>query len=66
MMCIYFSVCLVLECPAKEAAVLMLAPLAIMEVIKVWRAQWKEICLRNPARLVHSLMIRKLYEWEGR
>lgn len=35
--------CLVVEWPAREAAVLMLAPFAMIFVIKEWRAQWKVI-----------------------
>ena len=32
--------CLVVEWPAREAAVLMLAPFAMIFVIKEWRKQW--------------------------
>ena len=43
--------CLVVEWPAREAAVLMLAPFAMIFVINEWRAQWKVICFRILTRV---------------
>ena len=63
--CIYFSVCLVVEWPAREAAVLMLAPFAMIFVIKEWRAQWKVICFRILASITHLRRILIVYEQEG-
>ena len=55
--------CLVVEWPAREAAVLMLAPFAMIFVIKEWRAQWKVICFRILASITHLRRILIVYEF---
>lgn len=64
--CIYFSVCRVLEWPASEAAVFIPAPLSISIVMKVCRAQWNDMCLFIPAFLVQALMMRSARAWDGK
>ena len=59
---LYIAVCLVVEWPAREAAVLMLAPFAMIFVIKEWRAQWKVICFRILASITHLRRILIVYE----
>ena len=64
--CIYVSVCLVVECPASDETVLISTPFDINNVTNVWRAQWKVICFLIPASDIQSLRIFRAYACDGK